>query len=54
MVGCQPTRRFICVAVAYQKFNVFDLSYKIAADYDSILRYLSGAKMSVLVTFRRY
>lgn len=24
----------------YQKFNDFDLSYKIAADYDSILRYL--------------
>ncbi|MGN4977017.1 glycosyltransferase family 2 protein [Aeromonas sp. 95A] len=24
----------------YKKFNYFDLSYKIAADYDSILRYL--------------
>ncbi|MGL4958419.1 MAG: glycosyltransferase family 2 protein [Plesiomonas sp.] len=26
--------------ICYQKFDDFDLSYKIAADYDSILRYL--------------
>ncbi|MGL6377313.1 hypothetical protein [Aeromonas hydrophila] len=29
----------------YQKFNDFDLSYKIAADYDSILRYLWRANV---------
>lgn len=35
-----PHPTFIMKRVLYKKFGCFDLSYKIAADYDSVVRYL--------------
>ncbi|MFT6919593.1 MAG: glycosyltransferase [Cognaticolwellia sp.] len=42
-----PHPTFYMKRTCYEQFGVFDLSYKIAADYDSILRYLWKNKVSI-------
>ncbi|MEQ9880395.1 glycosyltransferase family 2 protein [Pectobacterium aroidearum] len=42
-----PHPTFYMKRSCYQKFGFFDLSYKISADYDSLLRYLWTHKITV-------
>ena len=42
-----PHPTFYMKRACYQQFGLFDLSFKIAADYDSILRYLWKNKVSM-------
>lgn len=42
-----PHPTFYMKRECYQKFGVFDLSYKIAGDYDSLLRYLWSGNISM-------
>jgi len=42
-----PHPTFYMKRTCYEKFGLFDLSFKIAADYDSILRYLWKNKVSM-------
>jgi len=42
-----PHPTFYMKRTCYEQFGVFDLSFKIAADYDSILRYLWKNKVSI-------
>ncbi|GIC77275.1 glycosyltransferase family 2 protein [Moritella sp. F3] len=42
-----PHPTFYMKRTCYEQFGMFDLSFKIAADYDSILRYLWQNKVSI-------
>ncbi|MBA0161269.1 glycosyltransferase family 2 protein [Pectobacterium versatile] len=42
-----PHPTFYMKRTCYQKFGFFDLSYKISADYDSLLRYLWTHKIAI-------
>lgn len=42
-----PHPTFYMKRICYQQFGVFDLTFKIAADYDSILRYLWKNEISL-------
>jgi len=42
-----PHPTFYMKRACYEKFGLFDLSFKIAADYDSILRYLWKNQVSM-------
>ena len=46
MAGCRLIRHFFVKRAIYQQHGQFDTSFKIAADYDLMLRFLSKYKIS--------
>ena len=46
MAGCRLIRHFFVKRAIYQQHGQFDTSFKIAADYDLMLRFLGKYKIS--------